>query len=279
MFSSFIIVAFATLLVLLFLRPREPERTAQPRAENAHHRPGPGVVDNSHTTNHATTSSNKSSKRTVCTKTPSHLAPSIVAHSGGANVLADGLVGFKYTSANSSTTSADASLRKDRARILTRLLMDGNETINSNIVPPSKGGTMLISIPSSDVGCESLARVLFLLATYYNVFLLVSVTGNDTSDTKKDAATIQQEQKALVDKLYTGDLTRRILPPHRVVPCSTVAGRVAFARQLQRMEMVLDYESEVDTSLSRFGYKVVLYNKNTTMRSDCGTSMLGQKLR
>jgi len=56
-----------------------------------------------------------------------------------------------------------------------------------------------------------------------------------------------------------------VLPSHRIVAARTVAGRVAFCRQLHtRMEWMIDFDPAVQADLSRFGHKVsiVIPSKN-----------------
>jgi hypothetical protein len=79
-----------------------------------------------------------------------------------------------------------------------------------------------------------------------------------------DAKTTEKDQVRLIAQLRgSGDgLTAEVLPDHRIIFASTVAGRVAFVRQMQRIELVLDFDPEVKTLLSRFGHKVVVYGQN-----------------
>jgi hypothetical protein len=51
-----------------------------------------------------------------------------------------------------------------------------------------------------------------------------------------------------------------VLPSHRIVAASTVAGRVAFVRQVQRVGLVVDFDPAVHEQLSRFGHKVMVYD-------------------
>jgi len=276
MFSSFVIVAFATALVFLLLRPREaaPRTTPQPPP-----RGGGATYEGENTFLGASgdgSSNPKTSSREACTRTPDHVSATsaTVAHSGGANLLVDGLVAFRHTKAAAASKDTDQATqnRKERARVLTRLLMEDDGVSSAEAtMPPSKGGTLLVSIPLADVGCPQLARVLYLLASYYSLMVVVAVDSKFSNKT---------DRPAMLQQLYRDDgvLTKDILPEHRIVTSSTIAGRVAFARQLQRIEMVLEFDPEVRQNLSRFGHRVVLYNTNKTTTNDKKTSMLGQKL-
>jgi hypothetical protein len=57
-------------------------------------------------------------------------------------------------------------------------------------------------------------------------------------------------------------LTEAVLPSHRILLASTIAGRVAFVLQLHRVEWVLDFDALVEAQLTRFGYRVFLYANN-----------------
>jgi hypothetical protein len=50
-----------------------------------------------------------------------------------------------------------------------------------------------------------------------------------------------------------------VLPRHRIVGAQTIAGRIAFVRQLGRVEFVLDRDEDMRTQLGRFGFRVLVY--------------------
>ena len=141
---------------------------------------------------------------------------------------------------------------------------------SSLVSPPAKGTTIVIAIPSNDAECPKLRRVLYLLGTYYNLLLILAV---DESFSEKDR---MDKIKALRGDDPSTRLSADVLPDHRIVVASTVAGRVAFARQLQRIELVMDFDPEVTNNLSRFGHRVVVYGENAKV--EMGTSKLGNHL-
>ena len=216
--------------------------------------------------------STPSKPRSKCERVPVHVAPSSerIANEGGFNLLVDGMVAFRHTKAaiqeQTLNASEQASNRKERARILSRML-EGTSLVS----PPAKGNTIVISIPVNDVGCPKLRRVLYLLGTYYSILVILAV---DDSFQEKDR--MEKIKKLRGDDNSSTRLSADVLPDHRIVVASTIAGRVAFARQLHRIDLVVDFDSEVTNSLSRFGHRVVVYGENAT--GEKGTSKLGNCL-
>ena len=181
-------------------------------------------------------------------------------------LLIDGMVAFRSTTAavyETSNTDALAANRKDRARILSRIL-----TSDSNMTPPPRGGSIVISIPAEDLDCAKLRRILFLLATYFSLVVIISVTNTTT----------EEDVKQLVKKLRGPDSTaipEAVLPSHRIVAAQSRTGRIAIVRQLGRLEFVLDHEAEMKTELDRFGFKVFVYGGEARQ---AGTSRLAAQL-
>ena len=186
-------------------------------------------------------------------------------------LLADGMVSFRHsTAANyettlSSTSNTDtvAANRKERAKILLRIL-----TLDAGSSPPPRGVTVVVSIPAEDVDCDKLRRILYLLATYFNLVVVLSVN---------DEATEEQINR-LVTTLRGEDPTampEAVLPSHRIVAAQSRTGRIALVRQLGRVEFVLDHEQEMKDELDRFGFKVLVYGGES---SQDGTSRLATQL-
>ena len=176
-------------------------------------------------------------------------------------VLIDGMVAFRSsTAATFEMSNADsvAANRKDRAKILSRLL-----TSDSTTAPPPRGGSILISIPAEDLDCAKLRRILFLLATYFCLVVVISVHDNTTDE----------DIKQLIKKLRGPDLTSlpdEVLPSHRIVAAQSRTGRIALVRQLGRLEFILDHDEEMKTELDRFGFKVFVYGGGSRQ---AGTSL------
>lgn len=200
------------------------------------------------------------------TRLPPHMAPTGAQYldTGGISLLSEGLLPFRYGRAAAYEQAVDsdrgATNRKDRARVLSRVLsLDG-----SSGSPPSRGSTVVICIPSTDVGCEKLRRALYLLSTHFNTLLILSVAPGTTDNDIDD----------LVAKLRGDDPTSLpcdVLPRHRIVGAQSMTGRIAFVRQLGsvrelgsmrqmgRVEFVLDYDEDMRSQLGRFGFRVLIY--------------------
>lgn len=197
--------------------------------------------------------------KSICTRVPPHLseASSKITQAGGSNVLNDGMLAFRHSkvASHESSLSADQQMknRKERAKVLSNLLADSNGVVSS---PPVKGGAVVLAVPLEDIGCEKLRRVVYLLATYYSLLLIVTV---DSSFQPKDMKNILSRLRGADGDDNTTYLAPEILPDHRITASCSVTGRVAFVRQLQRIELVLDFDAEVKENLSRFGYRVILY--------------------
>jgi hypothetical protein len=235
-----------------------------------------------------------------CTRTPPHVAPGSaeLAVNGGSNILIDGLLAFRHSRAALWEKKLDAAEqtvnRKDRARILSRLLEEEIPASSSSSAPPAKGSTIVVSIPEEDVGCSKLRRVLHLLATYYNLLVILAVPSapskeerttliaklrgleDDDDNKKKKKSSSSSSISAASAELLPVD----VLPDHRIIASSTSAGRVAFVRQVSRIELILDFDPEVKSILARFGHRVIAYGDNMEDGGSdaAGTSRLGRQL-
>lgn len=263
---------------VFFIRPLLP--TNQRRRQAA---PVPNRNSDSATAHGAPSTSSAASgiqgsneHKIPCSRVPSHVssASAAFAVNGGSNLLVDGIIAFKHSRA--SDEIVDESDRTVRAKILSNLL-DGS-TVS---VPPAKGSAVVVAIPVDSVACPYQRRVLVLLATYYNLLVLLAVPQNETfteDDKLKAVATLRGNGiggSVAVDNddndeptLVAHILTEEALPTHRIPFASTVTGRVAFVRQLQRVELVLDFDPEVLALLSRFGHRVVVYGANDNVKEN-----------
>lgn len=182
---------------------------------------------------------------------------------GGIKALVDGLVAFVHTKASANTPNA--SSRTERAKILSRLGSSPGMTLSA---PPSKGSTMVVSLPfltattttttTTEDSVSKLQHILQVMGSYYNLIVIGSI---DPSKPAPSSLKEQQEQQDSLQKLlYTGDesLQESILPAHRILLASSKVGRIALVRQLVKVELVVDYQPEVQTELGRFGYKVAI---------------------
>lgn len=196
-----------------------------------------------------------------CQTKPSHVqASKEVAGLGGSNLLTEsGLVAYMYTSAATTTTTSTtsqedaASLRQERAKIWSNLC-----SIKTPITPPPRGSTLVVALSQADLPVasspSSLPRVLYVLATFYNLVVLVNVSASGTPS-KSD----------IVQQLRGTALSESVLPTHRILLATTVAGRVALVRQLSKVALVIDWDEQVETQLTRFGHQVLLVQNWNTL--------------
>lgn len=191
-----------------------------------------------------------------------------------------------YTATGTTGTADEMFLnRKDRARILAKLF--------KKLDPPAKGNMLILSIPSSQIGNghgnantnAKLQRILYLLGTYYNLFIMVNCDNDpEYKDQKElnhnDYEMDKERYDSLIAKLYNSEagtgagqrLTEEVLPSHRIVVTKSVASRVAFVRSFPKAP---DYivgsdcdchlEEEMQTLLTKFGYRVTLKNLDTLL--------------
>jgi len=226
----------------------------------------------------------------------------------------NGVVPFRYTkaslleSSNKSRVTDDGDNgngndtilenRKDRARILARLFAA------RKIDPtPGKGKMLILSLSSSRIVQFDnfiLPRVLYLLGTFYNVFVMVQCDGghgddNDNDDdddktqtmshTDRDYSQDKQRCNSIISKLYSsGILTNDAIPSHRVVITKSVPSRIAFVRSFPVKPDYVIIESSSDgiggdldggevedlqLQLTKFGYSVLrIKSLDTLLLSD-----------
>ena len=304
-YSSFTMIAFAfvsLVVYILFLRPtatpappRQPEatRTGGRVAPNQQPPQRPAVNNNTNSLERGqraaggggggggalgvtstAISENALQVLSGCQSAPSFVTSKVVGLNG-TSVLVDGLVAFRHTQAASVTTSNVGSLstddaariRKERAKLLSLLVAAmSSRNSGSSFSPPARGTTLVLSIPEQDVPCGKLQRILYLLATHYNLFVIVALEEKDDQLPKKKIGSmehVQQSKEEVLKVLRNSNefLTESVLPSHRIVLAKTSAGRIALVRQLLRVELVLDFDATVESQLTRFGYQVLLYGK------------------
>ena len=191
--------------------------------------------------------------------------------------------------------------RKERARIFARMFSPKAKAAAAaaaaaNARPPNRGANIVVTIQHTDVSCSKLQKALFLLGTYYNLFLLIDTTESvGTRDeeiqeyTKKIRSQLLNIHATDDDEGENNDkndgedddndqyeLNASILPQHRIAFSSTSKGRVAFVRQLHGTELVVDFDSEVAKELERFGFRALVYPSKTN--EGVNTSGLGDFL-
>ena len=226
---------------------------------------------------------------------PPHLVDSCSGGPSGSRYLVEGLVPFKRSLAGAYESSKSASgaaqndedivtmNRKLRARLLARLL---NPTLTGaqTKTPPARGSNIIVCVPSFDVGCKKLHLALYLLGTYFNLFLVLTLSSKDDAGGADSVDESDQEKELLghfrarLRGSDNGGVPIEVLPDHRIVAARTVEGKVAFVRQMHRPDFVLDCDLEMKTQLERFGFMVLLYGQGDEKRSGDGVSLLGKTL-
>mmetsp|Transcript_18488 Transcript_18488/g.26097 ORF Transcript_18488/g.26097 Transcript_18488/m.26097 type:complete len:359 (-) Transcript_18488:111-1187(-) len=221
-------------------------------------------------------------------KCPSHVSSASSSRTGigGSALLVDGMIPFRhghaalYEQSNFDTETITKN-RRDRARLLTRIFAlastnsgsasaaasssNGNFSLSSTS-PPSRGSTLVVSIPHYDVECDKLRRILFLLATYYNLLVIINFPPNNGTSTNennndKDNTNISEVIEKLRGSSSDNPLPEKVLPSHRILASQSVTGRIAVVRQLARVEFILDFDADMKQELNRFGFQVYIYGK------------------
>jgi hypothetical protein len=239
------------------------------------------------------------------------------------HMLVDGIVAFRHTKAAATVGKADPDpatssarnatiMRKERALLLSRLLSNANESACSSPVknPPKvvRGSILVAAIPVDDVVCGKLRHILYLLATYFNVFILIHTPSNtrqqqqgssSSNSSNMTMSQVLQQRDGIIHQLRKtfsstvlpiksdGNddsdssccLSDAILPAHRILVTTSAAGRIAFCRQLdsQRVQLVMDFDSSVKTELNRFGYRRVYFYSQSNVSGEA-TSGLAKAL-
>lgn len=243
------VLVFGTLTALLFTFFIRPMFRHIPGAPNSNN----NINNNNNTaTNTSTTQTGSLASKKLLARLPSHVSFMFQGETSSLLNTESWMISWQHCLVSQVP---DEGTRKERARLLSRLLDSGS--------PPIKGSTVVLGVPSQDIECPLSRRAIYLLATYYNLVVLVAT---------------ESESRTTVLLRLRGDspLTADTLPDHRVVRTGSASGRVAFCRQLQRADWVLDFDTEVQDQLGRFGYRVVLYGTDAAME---GVSRLGQALK
>jgi len=147
--------------------------------------------------------------------------------------------------------------------------------------PPNRGANVVVTVRHDEVSCAKLQKALFLLGTYYNLFLLIDGSGASLCADGSSGAGIgggsdgEKERREFIKKMRLEILNQGtaeedasskeyklnadVVPPHRIGVASTSKGRVAFVRQLHGTELVVDFDENVTKELERFGFRVLVY--------------------
>ena len=157
--------------------------------------------------------------------------------------------------------------RRERARIFARMFAPSSSASSSSPVPhrppPDRGANVVVTVRRDDSRCARLQKALYLLGTYYNLFVIVDVSSS-SSGSRGAGAADDSELRAFVGRVRSELLNEdrgpddddkndsdaagrgrryrldaRVLPRHRIAFSNTSRGRVAFVRQLHGTELVM----------------------------------------
>lgn len=173
----------------------------------------------------------------------------------------DDLIGIRVSSSPDSKLLVDGILpyRHGKARKWKMTAMRENESQPKGVtpsilgkMPASKGCNVVFTIREGDllddVNMSVICDTLTMIGSDFNLFCILDILPNATDQMTND----------IMAKL--NGIPEVVLPRHRIVATKTVTGRVAFVRQL-RPEIVVDYDVEVEKQLTRFGFRVVIYEE------------------
>jgi len=248
-------------IYLLFLRPSTNHQTTPPAANTNSTRTNPrrtraaanrnnnqnqwnrhNNLPNTARSTRTTLSEAAAEVLSTCQSKPPHCQPDQTPGLGGQDILSEGLVAFASTHAHKHKDAA----RSARAKLLLQL--------SKGTTPPPMGSKVVVALKGDDP-TPAAARVLYILATYYNLMVLLHV---ESVQQGKEASTRLREACPL--------LTTDILPHHRVLATSTTTGRIAVVRQLESVKLVVDWDEDVREQLGRFGYHVAVVDNWSSVR-------------
>ncbi|KAL3773980.1 hypothetical protein ACHAW5_000580 [Stephanodiscus triporus] len=188
----------------------------------------------------------------------------------GPDCLVHGVVPFRSTTASSHECRAPppaaaaataarhegvdkimAINRRERARIFARILP---LLLRVPVPSPARERRRPPHV-RDDSRCARLQKALYLLGTYYNLFVIVDVSSpssraDEASSSSLSGAFVGRVRSELLNEDRGPDETttttgatpqarRRVLPRHRIAFSNTSRGRVAFVRQLHGTELVM----------------------------------------
>ncbi|KAL3790783.1 hypothetical protein ACHAW5_004210 [Stephanodiscus triporus] len=149
--------------------------------------------------------------------------------------------------------------------------------------PTDRGANVVVTVSCDDSRCATLQKALYLLGTYYNLFVIVDVSSS-SSGSRGAGAADDSELRAFVGRVRSELLNEdrgpddddkndsdaagrgrryrldaRVLPRHRIAFSNTSRGRVAFVRQLHGTELVIDHDGGGRRSWNGSASEVLVY--------------------
>lgn len=190
-----------------------------------------------------------------------------------AHRLVDGILPFRFTSNsglsryNNTTTSSTSDNSKNRDdEVLTMLASIFLHKQNDSSIIPSRGSNIVLSLDASSLPLhnEKLTKMLTILGTTYNLFIIISLSSiaitptiTNNNNVKNTEEKVSYYREKLYQMMGSTCASNTIILPHRIIASTSLTGRVAFVRQL-KPDIVIDFDSDMSEQLSRFGFRVVV---------------------
>lgn len=156
---------------------------------------------------------------------------------------------------NPFTEIDDTEYRVIGTRLLSQLCKMHNQQKSI-----AKGSMIAVSINPDDCNAGEVAKVLRALSCMCSVIVILSTP--DTPDFLNKSANNRSQTNLLIKKFRDAGLSQNYIADHRFLACQSLIGRVAIIRQLGNakvVSLVLDYDKDIESQLSRFGFNVIVY--------------------
>jgi len=184
-----------------------------------------------------------------------------------AHRLVDGILPFRFTSNSvlSRYNNTTASATSDD-EVLTMLASIFLHKQNDSSIIPSRGSNIVLSLDASSLPLqnEKLTKMLTILGTTYNLFIIISLSSiaitptiTNNNNVKNTEEKVSYYREKLYQMMGSTCASNTIILPHRIIASTSLTGRVAFVRQL-KPDIVIDFDSDMSEQLSRFGFRVVV---------------------
>jgi hypothetical protein len=195
------------------------------------------------------------------------------------NRLVDGIQPFSQMHSERSKSTSSQDLLAGR-----QLLESLAVAAQTPSISTKRGSVVVVTVKPKDFSIDSTTTQQFLryLGVVTNLFVILSC--DEESIESEEYQRLTSTQLAQDETPFDGNIVKRmevyadkvkdqmygeksildrtIIPPHRIVACSSTAGRIAFVRQMNPA-FVVDFDMSVKEQLTRFGVLVINYkNQN-----------------
>lgn len=195
-----------------------------------------------------------------------------------AHRLVDGILPFRFTSNsvlsrhnNTTTPTTSENSKNSDDEVLTMLASIFLHKQNDSSIIPSRGSNIVLSLDASSLSSsslplhnEKLTKMLTILGTTYNLFIIISLSSiakitaiTNNNNVKNTEEKVSYYREKLYQMMGRTCASNNIILPHRIIASTSLTGRVAFVRQL-KPDTVIDFDSNMSEQLSRFGFRVVV---------------------